>query len=157
MTVTEEVPVDIGARLFVCRALHHPRPRALFALEKTKVAGVEERARRVIDQRPSRTRNETLADRLFGLVAARAVEGTRGAFEVFRIGVAGMPDDFLAVDGDFDGEIVGGEMAIARRCVSESERVRLKARNWFPYGRHFVTSDSNFGTGIRRLKNTNDA
>ena len=43
----------------------------------------------------------------------RAVEGARGAHQIFRVGLAGMPGDLFAVDGERDGEIVGGEVAVA--------------------------------------------
>ncbi len=121
MAVAEEVPVVVGAGLLVCGALHHPRPRALFALEETEIGGIEERARGVVDQRPAAARDEALADGLFGLGAERTVEGARGALQIFGVGVAGMPDDGFAVDGERDGKILRGEAAVAGGRVGERE------------------------------------
>ena len=114
VAVAEEVPVGVGAGLFVRGPLHYPGPRTLFAIEKTEIGGVEERARGVVDQRPARARDQALADGLLGLAAAARRRGCASCLADFRGRRAGMPGDVLAVDGEGDGEIVGGEVAIAR-------------------------------------------
>ncbi len=121
--VAEEVPVGVGAGFLVGGALHGPRPGAFFAIEEAEIGGVEERARGVVNQRPARAGNEAGLDGLFGLRAQRAVQGARGAHQIFRVGEAGMPHHILAVDGEFDGEIFGREVAVACWYIGKSEHV----------------------------------
>ena len=47
----------------------------------------------------------------------RAVEGARGALQVFGVGSSGMPCDRLAIDGEFDGKILGREASIFDRPI----------------------------------------
>ena len=53
VTVAEEVPVNIFAWALVRGTFHDPRPRAALAIEEAEVGRIEERARGVVDQRPS--------------------------------------------------------------------------------------------------------
>ena len=155
--VAEEVPVGVLARSFVRRPLHRPRPGTLFAVEEAEIGGVEERPRGVVDQRPACARNQPRLDGFACFVAARAVESARGALQIFGVGVARMPDDLLAVDGECDGEIVGREVAVSGRCIrSECQHVGLD-RQRAAIRRTVVATASNFGTGSRRLMNTSDA
>ena len=62
---------------------------------------------------------------VFRLRSSRGVEGARGALQIFGVRVAGMPDDLLAVNGEGDGEVVGGEVAVAGGRVAQRQRIRL--------------------------------
>src|ERR1700757_5190986 len=64
VAVTEEVKVLALAR----RTLDDPRPGAVLALQETEIRRVEERARGVLLNGPAGTRDEPIADGLFGLV-----------------------------------------------------------------------------------------
>jgi hypothetical protein len=96
-----------------CGALDDPGPWALLAFLEGEICGVEQGVGRVVDQRPAGARNQARLDGLAGPRAERAVEGARGAFEVFGVGEARVPGDGLAVDREFDGEIVRSEAAVA--------------------------------------------
>jgi len=121
MTVAEEVPV-----LAVTRgAFHDPGPGALLAVFEAEVGRIEERTRGVVDHGPAGAGNEAWFNRLPGLVAERAVQGTRSSLEVLVIGLARMPDDRLAVNGEFDGEVFGRKPAVLRRRVGERQCARL--------------------------------
>jgi len=136
-------------------ALDDPRPGAFFTLLEAEVGGVEEGARGVVDERPAGTRNEALLDGLAGLRTTRAVEGAGCALQVFRVLVAEMPDYRLAIDGEFDFEIAGSETAVAGIGISEVRMpVLIVCTAFCP---STLTVVSNFGTGRRRLRNTNDA
>ena len=105
VAVAEEVPVLTvagGAQL-------DPRPGAVFALREVEVVGVEERARRVIDYGPAVSGDKARFDGLFRLIAECSIESARCALQVAGVGCAGVPGDLLTVEGEGDGEVVGGE------------------------------------------------
>ncbi len=117
MAVAEEVPVEAIAG----GAGHDPGPGALFAFGEGEVVGVEEGAGGVVNERPAGAGDEALADGLAGVAAEGTVEGTGGALEVFGIGEAGMPGNGFAVEGEGEGEVVGGEAAVVRAAVVVGE------------------------------------
>ena len=94
MAVAEEVPVD---GLFV-HWLSHPGHAVHIAVEgKRRGAVAALRAGRLVDDAPSRPREQSVLQCLLLVGAVLAVEGARGAFQVLRVLHAGMPRHGLSL------------------------------------------------------------
>ncbi len=136
MAVAEEIPVLAVAG----GALDHPGPRAVLALAKREVGGLEERARGIIDEGPAGARDDAGLHGLAGLVAVGAVESACGAHQVLVVGQAGAPDVELVAGIEVDGQVIGAEAAVLVGLgrVGEAERRGLDGEASFVVGDGFL-------------------
>ncbi len=105
VAISQEIPVDGG---FVDR-LSHPIDTIIFLVEGESGGAIATLGgRRLVDDAPSSTREESVLQFVPLVVANLSVEGAGSAFEVERVVLSGIPQHIPSVQVERDGEHLVG-------------------------------------------------